>query len=80
MKMNRKKMEKEIWKSLLVMASNFGDFDRPKLAELKHGLVDDEWDDTYGESIEPKTTKAHQKRFERALDRVIETLEKKVSQ
>ena len=76
--MNQKEMEKEIWKSLLVMANNFNDFDAPKYAEIKHGLVDDEWDDAYGDSVEPRTTIAHQVRFERALDRVIQILENKV--
>ena len=77
--MNRKEMEKEIWKSLLVMACNFHDFDKPKHAELRDGLVDDEWDDTYGETIQPRTTQAHQDRFDRALDRIIEILENKVA-
>jgi len=76
--MNQKEMEKEIWKSLLVMANNFNDFDAPKYAEIKHGLVDDEWDTIYGEIVEPRTSEAHQQRFERALDRVIQILENKI--
>ena len=71
-------MEKEIWRSLLVMAWNFQDFDAPKHAELRNGLVDDEWDDTYGETIQPRTTQAHQDRFDKALDTIITILEKKV--
>lgn len=76
--MNKKEIEKEIWRSLLVMACNFQDFDAPKYAELRHGLVDDEWDDTYFQTIQPRTTEAHQDRFDRALDRIIEILERKV--
>jgi len=77
--MNKKEMKGEIWNSLLVMALNFSDFDAPKYGELRHGLVDDEWDDTYFKTIEPRTTKAHQKRFDIALEEIIEFLEKKVS-
>jgi|SaaInlStandDraft_1057018.scaffolds.fasta_scaffold03702_4 hypothetical protein len=78
--MDKKRMEKEIWRSLLVVANNLSDFDKPKYSELKFGLVDDEWDDAYGEPIEPRTTEAHQKRFDSALDRVIQILENKVGE
>ena len=77
--MNKKEMKKEIWNSLLVMAYNFNDFDAPKFGELRHGLIDDEWDDTYGETVQPRTTKAHQKRFDRALEEIIQTIENKVN-
>ena len=71
-------MEKKIWKCLYVMACNFNDFDARAYAEIKYGLIDDEWDTTYGEIVEPRTTQAHQLRFERAIDRVIEIIEKKI--
>ena len=77
--MNKKEMQREIWNSLLVMALNFNDFDPAKYGELRHGLFDDEWDDTYGETIEPRTTKAHQKRFDIALEEIIKILQNKVN-
>ena len=77
--MNKKEMKKEIWNSLLVVAYNFNDFDAPKYAEIRNGLVDDEWDETYGETVQPRTTKPHQKRFDIALEEIIQTIENKVN-
>tara|TARA_R100000479_G_scaffold32239_1_gene13059 strand:- start:156 stop:386 length:231 start_codon:yes stop_codon:yes gene_type:complete len=76
--MNRKEMEKEIWRSLLVVACNLNDFDAPKYNEIKYGFIDDEWDCAYSDPIKPRTSKAHQKRFDKALDRVIEILQNRV--
>lgn len=77
--MNQKEIEKEIWHSMLVLANNFQDFDAPEYGRLRHGLVDDEWDDAYGGTVEPRTSKTHQQRFDKALNRVIEILQKKVA-
>jgi len=76
--MNQKEIEKEIWRSLLVIADNFSDFDKSEYARLRHGLVDDEWDDAYGEPVEPRTSEVHQERFDKALNRVIDIIQKKV--
>ena len=75
--MNQKEIEKEIWRSMLCLASNFSDFDAPEYGRLRHGLVNDEWD-TLFEPVEPRTSKVHQQRFDKALNRVIEILSKKV--
>jgi len=76
--MNQKEIEKAIWCCLLVMADNLSDFDKTEYARLRHGLVDDEWDDAYGEPVEPKTSKVHQERFDKAQNRIINILRKKV--
>ena len=75
--MNQKEIEKEIWRSLLGIAGNFSDFDKPEYARLRHGLVDDEWD-SFFEPVEPRTSKVHQERFDKALNRVIDIIRKKV--
>ena len=76
--MNQREMEKEIWRSLLTMAENFYDFDRSKYEQLKHGL---NWEKArYDEGI-PRRSQAvtpTQRRFDRALNRVVEIIGRKV--
>ena len=76
--MNQKEIEKEIWRSLLIIVDNFSDFDAPEYGRLRHGFVDDEWDHAYGEPLEPKTSKAHQERFDKAQQKIVNILRKKV--
>ncbi len=73
--MNQKEIEKEIWRSMVVMAYNFQDFDRQVFENLRNGHIDDDWD--YPDA-EPLSSKAHQERFDKALNRVVEILSKKV--
>ena len=74
--MNQREMEKEIWASLLTMARNFWDYDRAELERLRHGHGDDDWD---RRTAQPLTTEKHQERFDRALNRVVEIIQRKAS-
>lgn len=74
--MNQREMEKQIWGSLLTMARNLYDFDRAEYERLRHGHEDDDWD---WPDARPRTTIKHAMRFDRALDRVVEIIERKAS-
>ncbi len=76
--MNKAEIKKQIWESLMVIAINLEDFDDRKFQELRNGLINEEWDDRFCEKVEPRTTKAHQKRFDLALTEIIESIERKV--
>jgi len=63
----QREMEKEIWNALSVIVDNFQDFDPSVYYGLKYGAED--------EDEPPTTSKSHQDRFDRALDRVWEIIE-----
>jgi len=73
--MNQREIEKQIWDSLLTMARNLYDFDRAEYERLRHGHEDDDWD---MRDARPLSTEKHQERFDRALRRVVEIIERKV--
>jgi len=73
--MDQREMEKQIWKSLLTMARNLYDFDRDEFERLRHGHEHDTWDRF---DSRPLSTETHQKRFDRALGRVIAIIAGKV--
>ena len=74
--MNQREMEKEIWGSLATFAYNFHDFDRHEYERLRHGHENDDWDYP---NAQPLSSEKHQERFDRALNRVIEIIQKKVN-
>ena len=74
--MNQREIEKEIWRSLLTMAANLYDFDRAEFERLRHGHEDDDWD---WPGARPISTEKHQERFDRALNRVTEIIQRKAS-
>jgi hypothetical protein len=67
-------MEKEIWGNLLTISRNFYDFDRAEYERLRNGHDDWDWPDA-----QPLSTEKHQERFDRALNRVAEIIERKAS-
>ena len=75
--MNQREMEKHIWGSLLTMAANLYDFDRAEFERLRHGHEDEmTWDRL---DARPISTEKHQERFDRALNRVVEIIQRKAS-
>jgi len=72
--MNQREMEKKIWDSLLTIARNLRDFDRVEYERLRHGLRYPKWEDT-----PPLSTEKHQARFDRALARVVQIIQRKAS-
>jgi len=58
------------------IAYNFHDFDRAVYEELRNGHEDDDWDCP---NAQPLSSEKHQERFDRALNRVIEIIQKKVN-
>ena len=74
--MNQREMEKQIWNSLLTMARNLYDFDRAEFERLRNGHEDEmTWD---RRDAQPLSTEKHQERFDRALNRVIGMISRKV--
>ena len=74
--MNQREMEKQIWGSLLTMATHLHDFDRAEYERLRHGHEDDNWD---WRDAQPLSTEKHQERFDRALHRVVQIIQRKAS-
>ena len=74
--MNQREMEKQIWSSLHIMAAEFYQFDSAEFERLRNGHQDDNWD--YPDA-QPLTTEKHQERFDKALIRVTEIIQRKVA-